>query len=76
MPDDSKKTEVVHATKRCPECFTYVRLEVKKCPECKTRLGAVEKHGMAKRTINWMSYISFSIAFLAFAFYIWWEFLR
>jgi len=37
MPDDSEKTEVVHATKRCPECFTYVRLEVKKCPECKTR---------------------------------------
>ena len=33
MPDDFEKKEVVHATKRCPECFTYVKLDVKKCPD-------------------------------------------
>jgi len=75
MPDDVEKIEVVHATKRCPECFTYVKLDVQKCPNCKTRLGVVEKHGMAKRKTNWMSYVSFFIAFLALAFYVWWEFL-
>ena len=75
MSDDFEKKEVVHATKRCPECFTYVKLNVQKCPDCNTKLGAVEKHGMAKRKTNWMSYVSFFIAFLALAFYLWWEFL-
>ncbi len=74
MAEVQKGDEFVHATKRCPECFTYVALDVTKCPMCKTRLGQVEKHGMAKRTVNWNAYFVFIAAFLAFAAYMWWAF--
>jgi hypothetical protein len=75
MTNAEKDDEFVHATKRCPECFTYVELETTKCPKCKTRLGKVQKHGMAKRTIDWKSYFIFLAALLGFAAYIWWAFL-
>jgi tRNA(Ile2) C34 agmatinyltransferase TiaS len=75
MNDVEKDDELVHATKRCPECFTYVELDTKKCPKCKTSLGEVQKHGMAKRKVDWKAYAIFLAAFLAFAAYIWWAFL-
>jgi tRNA(Ile2) C34 agmatinyltransferase TiaS len=74
MPADEQENEVIYATKRCPECSTYVSLDVKKCPKCSTRLGEIEKHGTAKRTVDWTAYIIFLLAFLAFAIYIWWAF--
>jgi uncharacterized protein with PIN domain len=62
-----KDDDLVYATKRCPECFGYTELDAKRCPMCKTRLGKVQKHGMAKRTVNWNAYVVFLVAFLAFA---------
>ncbi len=75
MNDVEKADEFVHATKRCPECFDYVELDTTKCPKCKTRLGGVQKHGMAKRQVDWKAYAIFFVALLAFAAYIWWTFL-
>lgn len=75
MNDVEKADEFVHATKRCPECFDYVELDTTKCPKCKTRLGEVQKHGMAKRQVDWKAYAVFFVALLAFAAYIWWTFL-
>jgi RNA polymerase subunit RPABC4/transcription elongation factor Spt4 len=69
-----KDDDLVYATKRCPECFAYTELDAKRCPMCKTRLGKVQKHGMAKRTVNWSAYVVFLVAFLAFAAYMWWAF--
>ena len=75
MNDVEKDDEFVHATKRCPECFTYLELEEKKCPKCKTKLGEVQKHGMASKKVDLKAYAIFLVAFLAFALYIWWAFL-
>lgn len=66
----------VHATKRCPECYAYVSLRTFQCPECKTKLGDVDSHGMAKRTVNWPAYLSAILAVFGFGIYIWWAFLR
>jgi uncharacterized paraquat-inducible protein A len=74
MPDDVKEDGVIYATKRCPECSIYVSLETTKCPKCKTKLGEVDKYGMAKRTIDWTAYLISLLAFLAFAIYMWWAF--
>jgi len=75
MVDNQIGEDFVHATKRCPECYTYVSLRTTRCPDCHTRLGEVERHGMAKRTIDWKSYVMAFIAMLAFVLYIWWAFL-
>lgn len=66
----------LHATKKCPECLTYVPLRANKCPACKVRLGEVDFHGIAKRTINWPAYFSALAALAGFALYIWWAFLK
>jgi tRNA(Ile2) C34 agmatinyltransferase TiaS len=75
MSNVENTEEFVHATKRCPECFDYVELDADKCPKCKTRLGEVQKHGMAKRKVDWTAYAIFLVALVGFAIYIWWAFL-
>ena len=74
MGKKQKNSDTVHSTKRCPECYEYVSLSAAKCPACDTRLGSVENHGMAKRTIDWKSYGLALLALAAFAVYIWWAF--
>ena len=76
MPKEEKNDGPINLTKRCPECFNYVSLETKKCPKCKTRLGKVEKFGMAKRTVDWTAYVIALVAIVGFGLYIWWAFLR
>jgi uncharacterized protein with PIN domain len=75
MVDSQIGEDFVHSTKRCPECYTYVSLRTTKCPSCNTRLGEVEKHGMAKKTVDWKAYLMALVAALGFALYIWWAFL-
>lgn len=75
MDDNQQDNEFSHATKKCPECYTYVKLNATRCPSCKTRLGEVEKHGMAKRTVDFNAYLFALIALVALGIYIWWAFL-
>jgi hypothetical protein len=76
MRSETKDKRLVYATKRCPECYTYVSLRVTQCPSCRSRLGEVDSHGMAKRTVNWTAYLSAFFALLVLGIYIWWAFLR
>ena len=76
MTSETKDKSLIYATKRCPECYTYVSLRVTQCPSCKSRLGEVDSHGMAKRTVNWTAYLSAFFALLVLSIYIWWVFLR
>lgn len=70
-----KKEGPINLTKRCPECMKYVSLETKKCPTCKTKLGKVQPHGFAKRTVDWTGYTIAIIAILAFGIYLYWAFM-
>jgi RNA polymerase subunit RPABC4/transcription elongation factor Spt4 len=63
-----------YASKKCPECYSYVPLKATVCPICKTRLGEVGRHGMAERVTNWKAYIICIIAWLVFIIYIKWAF--
>ena len=73
-----KSQEEVEAftTKKCPQCFTYMPLEVDKCTSCGTRVGPVNKYGMASKPFDWIAYLSFFLAFLALAIYVWWAFIK
>jgi len=82
MGDDMAKSksdsiaEQSHITKKCPQCFSYIPLDVLTCPSCKAKVGMVDKHGMASKRTDWGSYISCLIAWAALAFYIWFAFFR
>jgi hypothetical protein len=76
MTRDASQPNFGYATKRCPECYTYVSLRTDRCPACKIRLGEVDHHGMARRTFNWSSYLTALLALAGFSVYIWWAFLR
>ena len=68
--------EESHVIKKCPECYTYIPLDASKCPSCKARVGAVDKHGMASRYVNWGSYFMCIIAWAVLAIYVWYAFFR
>lgn len=76
MSSEPTDKDIIHATKRCPECYAYVSLRTNRCPACKIKLGDVDIHGMAKRTVNWTAYLSAFAAVLGLGIYIWWAFLR
>ena len=65
--DENEKKFV---TKKCPECFVYLKLDDEQCHHCKTRLGKVDKHGMAKRLVDWKAYLVCLIACSALALYL------
>jgi len=70
------RAEQSHITKKCPQCFTYVPLDALKCPRCKTRLGKVDKHGMAIKSTDWGSYLLCLLAWAVLAIYVWYAFFR
>jgi transposase-like protein len=65
-----------NSSKKCPECLTYIPVNVYVCPSCKKRVGKVTGTGMAKKVTDWKAYIMLILAVAAFIFYIWWAFLR
>lgn len=66
--------ELAQASKKCPECYTYVPLDAKICPSCKAAIGQIKDHGMAEKPTNWKAYIICAIAWLVFLLYVKWAF--
>lgn len=60
--------------KRCPECFVNLPLDAKKCFSCHTRVGGVDKHGKARRGIDWISYVMCILSWAFLISYIKWAF--
>ena len=68
--DDIIIKKVPQVSKKCPNCYVHIPLNVEICPSCKKRVGMVDKHGMATRRVDWMSYIICFLAWLALGLYI------
>jgi hypothetical protein len=63
--------------KRCPECFTNLSMSATVCPWCSQKLkNKVNKHGYAKKPIDWYAYIACFLSWVGVAIYIWWAFFR
>ncbi len=60
--------------KRCPECFVSLPLDVKECFSCHSKVGSVDKHGKARKGVNWISYIICILSWTFFFVYIKWAF--
>ena len=63
-----------HLVKRCPECLEYLDLEAKVCHVCNQKVGPPNEHGMAKKPVNWLSYLISIAAIAGFALYMYWLF--
>ena len=78
MPGIMKKRDKIqsYSMKKCPHCFTMLKLDARKCDICKKRVGAVNKEGFAGKSIDWKAYITAILASTAFIVYVWWAFFR
>ena len=66
-----------HAVKKCPECFSNLAFETDFCPRCYQKIKPqADKHGYAKKPINWAAYLSCFAAWIGAAVYIWWAFIK
>lgn len=60
--------------KRCPECFVSLPLDAKECFSCHAKVGRADKHGKARKSVNWVSYVMCIISWTIFFVYIKWAF--
>jgi len=60
--------------KICPFCFVPLATEAKTCFSCRKKVGKINKHGMAKKPINYWSYAVCFLIWIIFAFYVLWAF--
>ena len=74
--DNHRDRKQGYETKKCPECFTHLPLKAEKCNVCNTRVGGVNKHGTAKKPVDWRGYTICFLAWLVLGIYIWWAFLK
>jgi hypothetical protein len=76
---NSKKSigsSLVYSMKKCPYCYSMLKLDAHNCDSCKNKVGAVNKAGFADKRFDWKAYLSAALACTAFIVYIWWFFLK
>jgi hypothetical protein len=72
---EAKAKRIDLLVKRCPECSVNLPLDAKRCFFCNARVGKADKHGMARKTTNWISYLVCILSWTILIFYIKWAFL-
>ncbi|MCD6586401.1 MAG: hypothetical protein J7K96_11615 [Desulfobacteraceae bacterium] len=74
--DKKKQVDTVAEiiVKRCPECFVSLPLDAKECFSCHSKIGRADKHGKARKSVNWISYIICILSWTVFFVYIKWAF--
>ena len=61
----------IDSTKRCPHCFTPLKLTAEYCIECKNKVGPVNKLGLAKKAPNYKAYAAAILWIIVLGIYIW-----
>jgi hypothetical protein len=70
------KSETDYATKKCPNCYTYLPLHARVCTSCHARVGDVDKLGFAQKPFDWRAYLLAALTMAGFAIFMWWAFFR
>jgi len=71
METINKKGKISFATKKCPICSADLQIETTTCSWCNNKVGKIDKHGIAKKPFNWLSYLICLLAWAAFFIYVW-----
>ncbi len=61
-------------TKLCPYCAVPLRLDAEACFFCKRKVRKVSRYGIAKKPVNYWSYISCASTWTGFYLYMRWAF--
>jgi hypothetical protein len=72
----SSNVNLLYSMKKCPYCYSMVKLKADKCDICKNKLGAINQVGFAEKRVDWKAYGIAILAATAFIIYVWWAFLR
>lgn len=65
-----------YATKKCPFCYTHLPAVADRCTACHRKVGPVEKTGWAAKPFDWRAYLAAVVFVAAFAWFIWYGFLK
>lgn len=75
MPDILNKETFAEQTiftyKRCPYCYTHLKLNAEHCIECRKKVGEVDKVGLAKKPFNYKAYIAAGLWVTLLSLYLW-----
>jgi hypothetical protein len=71
---NQKKIE--YTTKKCPDCYAHLSLNVKVCHHCQAKVGDVDRLGFAEKPVDWKGYVAAAVAITVFAVFMWWGFFR
>lgn len=74
--DFTQETTGSHESKRCPYCFAELQIDADRCPACLEKVGKVMRDGRAREPINWRAYGVCIIAWVLFAWFVWFGFFR
>jgi hypothetical protein len=72
----SSDTPLLYSMKKCPYCYSMLKLNADHCDICKKKVGAINRTGFAEKRIDWKAYASAILAFTAFIAYAWWVFFK
>ena len=76
VANDPRTTRLLRF-KRCPDCYANMSVKATQCPACKQKLKLkIDKHGYAKKPINWFAYLSCLMSWIGLGLYIWWAFFK
>jgi hypothetical protein len=70
----SSKKKQLHATKKCPDCYTHLPLSATRCHACNAKVGNIDKLGFAEKPADWLGYLVAGISIAIFAIFVWWAF--
>lgn len=76
MAKKSSSDRSVHRIKKCPFCGEYLRLDDTRCTDCGRRVGPVNRMGLAKKPVEWQTYLAALIACVALGAFVWYFFFR
>ncbi|MFH1980478.1 MAG: hypothetical protein ABIL58_01415 [Pseudomonadota bacterium] len=68
--DEKKPGKMTHANKRCPFCGAYLKPTVARCDSCRRKVGPPDRHGTAKKPVDWRAYVSAFVAVGAFCYFL------
>jgi uncharacterized protein (DUF983 family) len=63
-------------TKKCPYCYTYLKVEADRCDSCGKRIGEVDSVGWAKKPFDAAGYLLAVAACGGLVWFVWWAFLK
>ena len=75
MSDDLNKEigrgQAYFTYKRCPYCYTHLKLNAEHCMECRKKVGEVDKLGLARKPFNYKAYFAAALWVILLAIYFW-----